>query len=83
MRCIYQGPEVEDTSPPEEEHTMKKKATSKDQTDHVPTIRMVKPAPITLETEKGRVFEIELGRRQKILSVDHTIEEVDEMKETS
>lgn len=44
---------------------------------------MVKPAAVTLETEKGRVFEIELGRRQKILSADHTIEEVDEMKETA
>lgn len=30
LRCIYQGPDVEDTSPPEEEHNMKKKAASKD-----------------------------------------------------
>ena len=44
---------------------------------------MVKPAPVTMENEKGRVFEIELGRKQKILTADHTIEEVDEMNEAA
>lgn len=44
---------------------------------------MVKPAQVTMETEKGRVFEVELGRKQKILTADHTIEEVDEMTETA
>ena len=42
---------------------------------------MIKPPPETLETEKGRVFEFELGRKQQILAEGRTMEELDELRE--
>lgn len=33
LKCIYQGPDVEDTSPPEEDLNAKKKAGSKNETE--------------------------------------------------
>ena len=44
---------------------------------------MVKPDPITLETEHGRVFQFELGRNERYLVEGHTQQEVDELKEQS
>jgi hypothetical protein len=61
---IYQGPEYEDPNPPpEEEITNKKKANAKpNATPEEPEPRMIKPEPIRIENEHGRVFQIELGK---------------------
>lgn len=59
---------------------MSKTKGKKDVVD-VPQVRMVKPDAVLLASESGRVFQFELGREEVFMSVDHTQEEVDELKE--
>lgn len=50
LKCVYQGPEIEDPNPPEEDVALKKKPTAgKDPALEVPSVRMIKPDPVLLE----------------------------------
>ena len=42
---------------------------------------MIKPDPITMESENGRLFEFELGRMEDVPKEGVTEEEINEYKE--
>jgi hypothetical protein len=85
LKCCYQGPDIEDTTPVEEDPKAKAKAASKGAEASIeqPSIRYISPEPIELQQESGRTFQFELGRMEKNLTQDHTQEEVDELNEAS
>lgn len=57
---LYQGPEIEDLSPPKEEEVKKPAAAKGGKAVAVvveePLIRMIKPEPVLMKAETGRTF---------------------------
>lgn len=73
LQMFYQGPAFEDPNPPPVEEEVKKVAPGKGKPNpkaadipDVPVIRMITPDPVLMTNESGRLFEIELGRNEKI-----------------
>ena len=68
MKVLYQGPEYEDPNPPKEEEVKKPPAKGKqaEVVINTPQIRMIKPDPIVMQNETGRMFEFEIGRNVTI-----------------
>ena len=46
-----------------------------------PEIRMITPDPVQLQNESGRLFQYEIGQFIKVISPEHSKEEVEELKE--
>jgi len=72
MHVVFQGLPFEDPNPPPVEEKQAapakggKAAPGKPAEDAKPEIRMITPDPVLMENENGRLFEIELGRHEKI-----------------
>ena len=65
LNIVYQGESYEDPNPPEEDEAAKKKKGGKDAAAE-PEVRMITPDPVTVETESGRQFELQLGRYEQV-----------------
>ena len=87
LKIVFQGVPYPDPDQDVEAEKEAKKAGKKDKKGAVaeeePEIRMLTPDPVTLEAEHGRHFVFEVGKYVKMLSPDHTEEEVKELKEKS
>ena len=78
---MHQGPEYEDPNPPEEEDKDKaKKGQSKGgkgaptPATEEPVIRMIKPDPIEMKNENGRIFCFEIGKYIKVPKTETSVE---------
>ena len=88
MQIVYQGPDIEDPNPPEEDEAAKKvkekaakgKGNEKPSELEKPEPRMIKQDPITMENEHGREFQLEIGKSVRVLKADK-VEEASELKE--
>jgi len=84
LNVVYQGPEIEDPNPPEEDDLKNKKKPVPKGANPVaeePEVRMIKPEPVVIANETGRVFSFEIGRFEKVFVADHTPEEVKALEE--
>ena len=81
LKCVFQGPEYEDTVLVEEDEKDKKGKKPNPKDTQETSTRMVKPATVLLEQERGRIFQFELGKDERFLAEGHTQEEIDELRE--
>ena len=81
LKCVFQGPEYEDTVLVEEDEKDKKGKKPNPKDTQETSTRMVKPAAVLLEQERGRIFQFELGKDERFLAEGHTQEEIDELRE--
>lgn len=72
MHIVFQGQPYEDPNPPPVEEKQAapakggKAAPGKPAEEAKPEIRMITPDPVLMTNESGRLFEIELGRHEKV-----------------
>ena len=74
---LYQAPDYEDPNPPEEVVDPKAKKPAPVKGAPVveytpPPPRMITPELVLMENESGRVFQVELGKFEPVLSEEHT-----------
>ena len=74
LHVVFQGPPYEDPNPPPVEEDPKKIAAAAKAAKGAKNIpvepekpepRMITPEPVILSVESGRLFEFELGRKEK------------------
>lgn len=75
LTVVFQGEAFEDPNPPEVDDAAKKKAPKGKEADE-PEVRMITPAPVTMEQENGRQFAIQLGRYQMVAAADQSASEL-------
>lgn len=78
MSIVYQGPDIEDPNPPEEDEAAKKvkekakKGNEKPSELEKPEPKMIAQEPVVMENEHGREFQLEIGKSVRVLKADKT-----------